>query len=395
MKTIVEINSYNFASTGKIMLGIADTARKQGYCVITFNPSGNSQKKGISGNKTIGNIFERQLSSKINYYTGKQGRLNYYGTKKLLRDMDNIKPDIIHFHNLHSNYVNLKMLFDYINAHNIKVVWTLHDCWAFTGHCPYFDIARCEKWKTACHDCAMYKEYPASRTDTSASEYEFKKRLFTGVKSMNIVTPSQWLADLTKQSFLKEYPVQVIFNGINLEKFHSGNSDFRDKYHLNGKFIVLGVAFSWGERKGQDRFEKLAEQLDDRFQIVMVGINEQNVKSEKIICIKKTDNQEQLAEIYSAADVLLNPTREDNFPTVNIEALACGTPVLSYGAGGSAEAFDEKSGMVVSDETVVPVLDKLFYENFKSEDCVNRGEQFEQELKFQEYVKLYDKLLKD
>jgi glycosyltransferase involved in cell wall biosynthesis len=254
-------------------------------------------------------------------------------------------------------------------------------------------MVQCEKWKAKCNDCPIYTNYPATRKDSSSSEYEFKKDLFTSVKTMVIVTPSQWLADLVEQSYLRKYPLRVIFNGIDLEKFHFRNSEFRNIYNLRNKFIVLGVASLWEERKGQDRFEYLAESLDDRFKVVMVGVDKKNVKSDKIICIRKTDNQEQLAEIYSTADVFLNPTREDNFPTVNIEALACGTPVLSYGAGGSAEAFDEKSGMIVSDETIIDILDRLYNVNFKSEDCIKRGKEFEQRLKFQEYVELYNNLL--
>ena len=209
---------------------------------------------------------------------------------------------------------------------------------------------------------------------------------------MTIVTPSKWLSGLVNRSYLNKYPIKVINNGIDLEVFQPCNSDFREKYGLKDKFIILGVALSWGMSKGQDRFEKIAEKLDERFQIILVGIKRQDVNSNRIICIAKTDSQKQLAEIYTAADVFLNPTREDNFPTVNIEALACGTPVLSYGAGGSAEAFDEKSGMIVSDDTVVESLEKLYKENFEEEDCIMQGEKFNQNMKFKEYIKLYQNL---
>lgn len=386
---IVELNSMNFGSTGKIMLGIAEVARIEGDEVWTYNPDGRTQKKGILENYTIGSRYERFISAKINYFTGKQGALNLIGTYKFLSKLEQIKPDIIHFHNLHSNYINFALLFKYINKNNIKVVWTLHDCWAFTGQCPYFDIVQCEKWISGCYSCPMIHQYPATKWDNSRREYSRKKKIFTSVKNMLIVTPSQWLADLTRDSFLNKYPVEVIYNGINLSIFQPRFSDFRNKYRIENKFIILGVAFSWGIRKGQDRFEKLAEKLDERFQIVLVGINGKDVKSDKIICITKTDNQQQLAEIYTAADVLLNPTREDNFPTVNIEALACGTPVLSYGAGGSAEAFDKKSGTIVSDDTVVETLKKLYKENLKKENCIIRAKQFDQNKKFKEYVDLY------
>ena len=386
---IIEINSMNFGSTGKIMLGIAEVARIDGDKIWTYNPDGRTQKKEILENHTIGNRYERFISAKINYFAGKQGALNLIGTYKFLSELEQIKPDIIHFHNLHSNYINFALLFKYINKNNIKVVWTLHDCWAFTGHCPYFDIVQCKKWISGCYSCPMIHQYPATKWDNSRREYNRKRKIFTSVKNMLIVTPSQWLADLTRDSFLNKYPVEVIYNGIDLSIFQPRDSDFRNKYRVENKFIILGVAFSWGIRKGQDRFEKLAEKLDERFQIVLVGIDEKNIKSDKIICITKTDNQQQLAEIYTAADVLLNPTREDNFPTVNIEALACGTPVLSYGAGGSAEAFDEKSGMIVSDDTIVENLESLYKENFKEEDCIIQGKKFDQNMKFREYINIY------
>lgn len=376
------------------MRGIAEVATEQGNEVWMFCPDGRSQKKNVKNNYFIGSRYERFVSSKINYYTGKQGTLNLIGTHQLLRRLDEIKPDIIHLHNLHSNYINWEMLFHYINKNNIKVVWTFHDCLPFTGQCPYFDIVKCDKWKHGCYECPMTHKYPATRWDVSKREYLRKKKLFTSVSDMVIVTPSQWLANLVSESFLKDYPVRVIFNGIDLSDFYPRQSNFREKYNIQtDKFIILGVAFSWGIRKGLDRFEKLAKILDERFQIVLVGIDAGKVESDKILCISKTDNQGQLAEIYSAADVLLNPTREDNFPTVNIEALACGLPVLSYGAGGSAEAFDENSGMIVNDECVLQTLNRLYTKPFDRKKCIARGREFAQEEKFKEYVDLYTEIL--
>jgi len=389
-KKIVEINSYNFASTGNIMIGIARVARTLDYNVITYSPNGRSQKRNIEGHRYIGSIFERRLSDIINFYTSNQGSLNYFGTKLFLRELDKFNPDIIHIHNLHSNYINLKLLFNYINENNIRVIWTLHDCWSFTGHCAYFDAVSCNKWQTRCHDCEIYNGYPATKSDNSKEMYEFKRKLFTSVKDMTIITPSQWLADLVSKSYLNKYPIKVIFNGVDLRIFKPRDSDFRKNYDLEDKFIILCVAFSWGVSKGQDRIEKLADTIDKRFKVVMVGITEDRVSSKNVICINRTDNQEQLAEIYTAADVFLNPTRSDNFPTVNIEALACGTPVLSYGAGGSAEAFDESSGMIVNDDSILKVLDKLYHENFSSEDCLKRGKNFDQQDRFKEYVQLYE-----
>lgn len=393
MKTIVELNSFNYASTGIIMLGIAGAARKAGYRVITYSPAGRSQKKNIDGHRFIGSKIERRISDKINTWTGKQGALNWFGTQKLLHELDRLKPDIIHLHNLHSNYVNLELLFAYIKKHNIRLVWTFHDCWPFTGHCPYFDIVGCNKWQTLCHNCDMYREYPAARVDRSSEMFQMKKRCFSGVRDAVLVTPSRWLADLAEKSFLQCYPIKVIPNGIDRELFRPRSGNFREAYGLESKFIVLSVAFSWGYRKGQDRLEALAERLDSRFQVVLVGISQESVKNKRVLCIPRTDSPEQLAEIYTAADVFLNATREDNFPTVNLEALACGTPVLSYGAGGSAEAFDEKSGAVIDDSSVVETLERLYQKNYAAQDCVARSKEFDREVKFKEYVAIYDALL--
>ncbi len=391
-KIVVEINCLTTGSTGKIMFGIAETARQNDFTVYTFSPPGRSQRKNIKYHSFIGSIPERRISEKINILTGGVDKLNLIGTYTFINKLKKIRPDIIHLHNIHGNYINLEMLFRYLKKSHIPLVWTLHDCWAFTGQCPYFDILNCKKWLETCSNC-NYKGYPAPRTDHASTLFQRKKKLFTNIDNAVIVLPSQWLADLTKQSFLKKHPIQVINNGIDLKTFKPQASRFREAYGLQDKFIILDVAYSWGYRKGNDRLERLAEVLDDRFKIVVVGIS--NMKSNKIICIPRTENQSQLAEIYTAADVLLNPTREDNFPTVNIEALACGTPVLSYGAGGSAEAFDEKSGLIVNDDTVVDVLNQLICNNFKTEDCIARGWQFNQDDKFMEYVHLYNKLLEE
>lgn len=393
MKKVVAISSHNRFSVGNIMLNISAHAAASGYEAYTFSPRSRTQKANVTNHFFFGNIPERNISNIINIQTGKQGALNYVGTYELLRKLNQISPDIIHLHNLHSNYVNLRMLFRYINEKNIPVVWTFHDCWPFTGQCPYFDIVDCKKWKTHCENCAMFREYPQTKKDRSFQMYDFKKQLFTSVSNMTIVTPSDWLRALIMESFLSCYEVRVINNGVDQSIFKPIDSTFRKDHELESKFIILGVASAWGERKGLDRFVALSNRLDSRFKIVLVGIEQGELNAPDILCIKKTLNQEELAKIYTAADVLLNPTREDNFPTVNIEALSCGTPVISYGAGGSAEAFDENTGMIVNDDNVLQVLNKLYVQPFDKDKCIARGKEFAQEKKFQEYIDLYKKIV--
>ena len=280
----------------------------------------------------------------------------------------------------------------------MSTVWTLHDCWTFTGHCPHFDMFGCDKWKTGCHHCQQPISYPKTRIDNSKHMYYLKKKWFTGVKNMTLVTPSQWLAGLTRESFLREYPVKVIHNGIDLSVFKPTESDFKETYHCQDKKIVLGVSFGWGDRKGLDAFLELAKRLPDDYRIVLIGTDE-NADSklpENVISIHRTDNQVELAKIYSAADVFVNCTREDTFPTVNIEALACGIPVVTFRTGGSPEIIDGTCGSVVEKNDVDALEQEILrictQKPFSSDACRHRAENFEMYDRFGEYIKLYEEM---
>ena len=260
---IVSINSLPNGSTGKIINEIADMAEKNGFDTYCFWGSWYSEiKEKAEKRSRFGSSIENKISGAFSILTGLQNFGSIIGTISLINKINKIDPDIIHLHNLHLWTINIPLLFKYIKKHNIKTVWTLHDCWSFTGHCPHFDMIGCEKWKTGCYDCPQYKEYPKSIFDNSKFMYRLKKELFTSVKNMTIVTPSEWLASLVKKSYLKDYPVKVINNGIDLNIFKPTESDFRKKYALENKFIVLGVAFGWDKRKGLDVFIELAKRLD-------------------------------------------------------------------------------------------------------------------------------------
>ena len=393
---VLQINSCNFGSTGGIMLNLAKVAREEGIDAYTaFPDSRSNEKKKTDKSIIIGNRYLRNLHLKLAQITGMNGCFSIFDTARFLRNVDKLKPDIIHLHNLHNCYINLPMLFQYIKRNKVKVVWTLHDCWAFTGQCPYFTMARCDKWKTGCSECSQYKKYPQSRVDRTDVMYRLKKKWFTGVRDMVIVTPSEWLADLVRQSFLKNYEVKVINNGIDLSVFRPVKSDFRKRYGLENKYVILGVASPWTERKGFDVFSELEKELDDRFRIVLVGVNDEQRAglAENIIGINRTSNQAELAEIYSAADVFANPTREDNFPTVNIEAIACGTPVVTFDTGGSGEMIDKSCGSVVSCDDVAAFGQELCRvceeKPYSEAACVLRAKQYDMKDKFREYVRLY------
>ncbi len=399
MKTVL-INSCNFGSTGNIMLEIAETAENGGYtAAVCYPQSRDNSRKQKEKDFIIGTRFSRNIHLQLAGITGLNGCFSYFSTLKLLKKLDKLKPDIIHLHNLHNCYINLSLLFKYIKKHNIKTVWTLHDCWAFTGHCPHFDMIGCDKWKTGCYSCPQYKEYPKSLFDNSKYMYRLKKKWFTDIKDMTIVTPSEWLASLVKESYLKDYPVKVINNGIDLNVFKPTESDFREKYALENKYIVLGVAFGWGKRKGLDVFIELAKRLDKgKYKIVLVGTDDNIDKllPDNIISIHRTQNQTELAEIYTAADVFANPTREENYPTVNMESVACGTPVVTFNTGGSPEMLDETCGAAVAKDDNDAMYNEIIRiceaKPYSMEACIKKAKGFDKNEKFGEYIRLYEVL---
>lgn len=399
---IAEINMTWLGSTGQIMLSIAEKLRKNNINAQSYSPHELSRCESVLPyHKYYGTYAGRKFHNLFGRITGLNGIASITDTQHLIRMLKKNNTDVLHLHNLHSYCINLPLLFRYIKKNKLKVVWTLHDCWSFTGHCPHFDMIGCDKWKTGCYHCPQYREYPQSLIDSSKRMYQLKKKWFTGVENMTLVTPSEWLAGLVKQSFLKDYPIRVINNGIDLEVFKPTPSNFRETYGCGDKKIVLGVAFGWGARKGLDVFLDLEKRLDsERYQIVLVGTDE-NVDKQlpnTVISIHRTQNQTELAKIYTAADVFVNPTREENYPTVNMEALACGTPVLTFQTGGSPEILDVTCGSVVPKNDI----DALYREiiricetaPYSIEACLKKAKQFDKNEKFQEYIDLYRNLMR-
>ena len=390
---IVQINATcGVGSTGKICVGISKVlAENDIENYVFYGSSSNGYEYGIqySNHKYI------KLQALKSRVLGNFGFNSKTSTKTIIAHLESIKPDIVHLHNIHSHDCNLEMLFKYFKEKKQKLVWTFHDCWAFTGYCPHFTMMKCDRWKNECSNCVQRREFSCF-CDRSRSLFKRKKSLFSGL-DLTIVTPSQWLADLVKQSFLKDYPVKVINNGIDLEVFKPRESDFRKKYNLENKKILLGVAFDWGKRKGLDVFVELSKRLDsDKYQIVLVGTNESIDKQlpGNIISIHRTQNQTELARIYSAADVFVNPTREENYPTVNMESLACGTPVVTFRTGGSPEMLDETSGSIVdcddTDALEKEIVSICANKPYSEEVCTNHSMGFDQNMKYKEYLQLYN-----
>ena len=279
------------------------------------------------------------------------GLCSYLATRRFLKWAEEWRPDVVWLHNLHGYYINYELLFAWIKRHpEIEVRWTLHDCWAFTGHCAYFTFANCDRWRTGCYGCPEKRAYPATYGLSAAeANWERKRKAFCGVKNMRLIAPSKWLANLTRESFLKEYPVEVVHNTIDTSVFKRTQSDFRSRYGLDGKVVILGVASVWDRRKGLQDFFALRKLLDSKNDktgqtcfIILVGLTERQISAlpSGMMGVARTNSAAELAEIYSAADWLFNPTHEDNYPTVNLEARACGCRIATYDTGGASETVE-------------------------------------------------------
>lgn len=396
---ILQVNTViKGSSVGRIMgdlYEVIEASGNEARVAVGREPMVEGYKGILIGNK--GDFYQHVVR---NFLKGEAGFGSVETTRRFLSWLDAEKPDLIHLHNIHGFYLQVEMLFDYIKKHDIPVVWTLHDCWSFTGHCAYYDFAACEKWKTGCHTCMQHaKVYPyAIFKDNTIASYARKRKAFCGVKNLTIVTPSHWLKGQVEQSFLKEYPVEVIPNGVDLSVFTP--KDKRDDNSGNIK-TILGVANIWELRKGLVYFEKLAKDLPDDYRVELIGVNKKQKKElkkkygNKVIARERTANVDELAEAYRNAAVFVNATLEDNFPTTNLEALACGTPVVTYATGGSGEAVTEKTGIVVRrgsyDRLLEAVIDAADG-RFSKEDCLKRAKEFDKKTRYEEYLKLYEEV---
>lgn len=401
MKKLLQINVVaNIGSTGRIAENIGKLAISQGW--ESYIAYGRGEPKSASKLIRVGSDSDMYMHALQSRLLDNHGLASVAATKRFVEEIKRINPDVIHLHNIHGYYLNYKILFEYLATIDTPVVWTLHDCWAFTGHCSHFDAIGCDKWRTGCFSCPLKGEYPVSKLmDASKRNYALKKRLFTSVPNLTFAPVSRWLADLVGESFLGKYPVQVINNGIDTEVFQQRQSDLRKKHGIENKFVLVGVAGVWDAMKGLEDFIKLSSMLPDDCVIIMIGLTKKQIEGlpKNIIGIERTENQTQLAEYYSIADVYVNPTYNDSFPTVNLEALACGTPVITYKTGGSPESVTEGTGLVVNKGDVDNLLyaietikrnGKLHY----SAACRQRAVEFyNKDDKFREYIRLYNELV--
>ena len=401
MKKLLQIDScLGILSTGKITESIGKLASDSGWeCYIAHGARyvGKSRMNSIQVTSKLGEYFHYAKSLLFDAH----GLGSTSETKKLIKEIEAINPDIIHLHCIHGYYLNYKLLFEYLATLSIPVVWTFHDCWSITGHCSHFDAIDCDKWQNECYDCPIKDEYPASMIDASRRNFRLKKKLFTSINNMTIVAVSHWLAGIVEMSYMSKYPVRVINNGVDVEVFQPRTSELRKKHGLENKFVLIGVASVWDASKGFYDFIKLSSSLPEDCCILLIGLTKKQIETlpDNIIGIERTENQIQLAEYYSMADVFVNPTYNDSFPTVNMEALACGTPVATYKTGGSPEIISTETGIVVEKGDVAGI--KLAIETIKNNTkshysavCRQRAvEHYNKDDRFEEYIKLYDSLL--
>lgn len=396
-KILLQVNECLNFSTGKITQSIGEAAMAHGWDSYIAYSSRESLVPCKSEVIKVGNSIDPYIHYAENRIFDREGLSSRCATKKLISCIKDIKPNVIQLHNIHDHWLNYQILFEYLNHADIKVVWTFHDCWAFTGHCFHFVTKNCKRWKTGCFDCPLKNEYPRTMFDRSKKNYELKKLLFGGCGSLTIVSCSDWMCNLVKQSFLKDKRIHVIKNGVDLRIFKPAGQD--DRSEAGPKFNILAVSNVWDKGKGFYDIFKLRELLSDEYLIRIVGISADQVKElpAGIIGIQRTQNVQELVELYSASDVLINPSYADTFPTINLEALACGTPVLTYKTGGSPEAIDRNTGIVIEQGNVNALADsiiKLRSNPLSSADCRKRAEEyFDKDKCFEKYIKLYNGLL--
>lgn len=395
---ILQINSVcGYGSTGRIATDLYDILIEEGHeCCIAFGrgeaPEGYNVIK--IGNKFdfYGHLLKTRLFD-LHGFGSKRA------TKKLIKQIKEYNPDVIHLHNIHGYYLNIEILFEYLSTIDIPVVWLLHDAWSISGHSTHFELDfnnDVPKSNTKKH---QNMEYPKSYfIDNSKKNFLKKEKLFTQVKNMTIITPSNWLAKIVEKSFLSIYSIKVIHNGIDLSKFKVTLSNFKENNGLGDKKIILGVASIWTEKKGLTYFNQLEKRLNNEFKVVLVGIKTQqlNMLDKNILAIPRTETIEKLAEIYTAADIFVNPTLEDNFPTTNLEALACGTPVITFDTGGSSESLNEQTGIIIEKGNFQSLYESVLnfkYQNKNSMECRCQAQKFDKGNVYNKYLTLFSSLV--
>lgn len=399
--SVLQINSFNHGSTGNIMIELRNEMIKKGIeSYVSVPNSKSNQAFEIDTDPIyIGNRLDRNIHNTFSRINGKGGEYSKLVTLNLIKKIEKMHIKVVHLHNLHDSYINLKLLFSFFKKKNIEVIWTLHDCWAFTGGCTHFTSVNCLKWQNECNNCPLHKNfYPKSLIDNTKKMYNIKKKYFSELENMTIVVPSHWLKGVVEKSFLKKYKIKVINNGIDLEVFNKRKISKEFLSLHKGKKIILGVSSIWNERKGLYKFINLAKRLDSRtYQVILVGLTKSQIENlpKEIIGIERTNSLDKLSELYSLADLFVNASLEETAGLVTLEALACGTPVLVADSTALKEYTSKETSLIVKNGTVDEFYNAItkYFEidskNFNEFDCIKRAKKFSKINMREKYIDLY------
>lgn len=399
---VMQINAvYGVGSTGIIVEDLHKLSLENGIESYVSYSTTNKNPAEIKNGYVIGGILGKKTHAVLSRIGGKQAYFSSFSTKKLIKYIEKVNPDIIQFHNLHSNYVNLNMLLEYLATTNIKVILTMHDCWFYTGGCFHYIANGCYKWLESCGNCPKkLQDTPAYLKDNSAQILEDRKKYFGKIKNLYVVGVSQWIASEAKKTFFKEENVLTINNGIDTEFFVPTPSDFRKKHGLEDKFLILAPANKWLKPINKETFDTVSRNLPSDSVIVMLGCTESQKRDlpSNVLALDYIRDRDELRKVYSACDVFANCTREDTLPTINLEIQSCGTPVVTYRNTGAQETVDNKCGFSVENGNEKEFLEAILNIKAKgkehfSTDCVKWiKENFDRDEKYMKYISFYKNL---
>lgn len=412
MPKLLQINECLNFSTGNIAQGCVEAATAKGWdCYFAYSsrePLVQSKAQVIK----VGSKLTPYIHYAENYLFDREGLSSRLATKQLVNKIRHIEPDVVHLHNLHDHWLNYKILFDYLNTTNIKVVWTLHDFWPITGHCMHFVSKQCTRFQNGCHDCPMQKEYPYSLIDRSAKNWFLKKKLFTANRNLTIVPVSQWVGDVVKSSFLRSNSIHVINNGVDVSIFKPTamdilpciSDDVRNCLSSSGqKFVIMAVASEWKNGKGLEDFLSMSKMISEDEIIVLVGLNDEIICSlpPTVVGIKRTSNIQELAALYTRADVVCSFSEAETFGLTITEGYACGTPAVVYNNTAPPSLITPSTGFVVSDKNFREAYKAILHiknkgKSFYSNSCIGLAHsKYNKNKCFEEYVNLYEQLLNE
>lgn len=399
-KKLFQINvTANWGSTGNIAEQIGLQAINKGW--DSYIAYGRMMNPSDSKLVKIGSQRDVYWHYALNKFFDMEGLVSTNSTRRLVKEIERINPDIIHLHNIHDHWLNYNILFEYLNTLDTPIVWTQHDCWSFTGGCGYYSMVDCDKWKTECREC-LFKQGILPLIERTRHQYEIKKRLFCEAKNLTLVPVSHWLEGELKQSFLRNCNIQTICNGVNTSIFHPVDSCVKEKYGVEGKALLVAAATTWSRRKGLNDYIELRKLLPDGYVILLVGLNQHQIEQlpKGIIGLRRADSIDELVEIYSGADIVLNLSYEETFGLTTVEGFACGTPSIVYNTTASPELITPETGIVVETGDFNGVADavKMILSKGKQQytsACRKRAEvSFDKNKCFESYIRLYEELLK-